>query len=120
MTAGLGIRSFGAIQNVTKPGGTDDVFGGLRAPKSTLGEMRVSAVLASAGYNIYYIMNDGVNGSKLVLLGTVTNANQSYPFKFSFRNNCTYGIAIYNPTAFGAPVVVVDLDVEEVEFAVGF
>ena len=51
-----------------------------------------------------------------VTLGT-TVADVISTFKFAFRNNCTYDIVAFNNYA---PVTVIDLDVEEVEIAVGF
>lgn len=113
---GHGIRSFGALNNVTRPGGVNGVlFSTPQAPKANTGEMRVSIVTTTAA-DIFYIVNDGVNGNKLCKLGT-TVANTLSPFKFSFRNNCTYDIVVFNSYA---PVVIVDLDVEEVEVGVGY
>lgn len=122
MVEGMGIRNFGAVQSKLVPGGVNGVlFASPKAPFSTAGEMRVSVALSAAGYNCYYLMNDGVNGNKLVLLGVVTNANQLYTFKFAFRNNCTYDIVItLGGGTGGPPVTIVDLDVEEIDAAVGY
>jgi hypothetical protein len=116
MVEGMGFRSFGFKQNVTVPGGVAGVlFASPKAPVANYGEMRVSITTLTAA-TIFYIMNDGINGNKLITLGT-TVADVISTFKFAFRNNCTYDIVAFNNYA---PVTVIDLDVEEVEIAVGF
>jgi hypothetical protein len=118
---GMGIRAFGAVQNVNVSNNTGILTGGTvgKAPVAVYGTMRVSIALVKAGLTVGYIMNDGVNGAKFIILGVNATATQLQTYRFAFRNTpCKYDIFVLDPTE--NTVQVIDCDIEEIEASVGY